>query len=327
MSRITSLLALSLVFSACAPVEAQCPSASCAPGLSSALTPAFRGEPCTEFAGWLNTCQATAPNLPDEAASTTNDATLTQLDLGAIATVTCNIYNFRGVSAFRIDDRAPGALQEVVLQVHAVGTPIDPLSHRLVYVDAQNVSRALLPTTNGPLTAAGETITTWDLAPLAEVVQGYAIEFAALGTSCSLSHVQLDTRSAPRALCADRERLSRVQGGLQNLALDAGPAHAGRLYAVLGSASGTAPGLYFGPGLELALAFDDYMVATLAYANSTYLLRTVGQLDAQGRASASIAVPPAALFVDLDLHHGFFVAAAGGAVVFVSNPQILELRR
>ncbi len=327
MSRTTPLLRFALLCSTLAPVQAQCPSANCAPGLSSAITPSFRGAPCTEFAGWLNTCQALAPNLPDEAASTTNDATLTQLDLGAVVTVTCNIYNFRGVSAFRIDDRAPGALQEVVLQVHAIGTPIDPLSYRLVYVDAQSVSRTLPPTTNGPLAAAGETIITWDLASIPEIIQGYAIEFTALGASCSLSHVQLDTRSAPRALCADRERLSRVQGGLQDLSLDAGAAHAGRLYAVLGSASGTAPGLFFGPGLELALAFDDYMVATLAHANSPLLMRTVGMLDAQGRASASIAVPPAVLFADFDLHHGFFVADAMGAVVFTSNPQVLELRR
>ncbi|MBL8898410.1 MAG: hypothetical protein JNM84_12310 [Planctomycetes bacterium] len=325
--RNLSALLLASLGGALAPLAAQCPSSSCSLGLRTAIVPSFRGAPGSEFAGWLNTCQATAPNLPDEAASTTNDATLLQLDPNAVVTISCNLYNFRAISRFRIEDRAPGLLQEVVLQVQAVGTPIDPLSYRLVYLDAQNQRRALPPTTSGPLAAPEETIVTWDLAPLGESVQSYALEFDALGTSCSLSHVQLDTRSAPRPLYADRERLSRVQGGLQHLLLDAGPSHAGQLYAVLGSASGTTPGLYLGPNLELALAFDAYMIATLQLANSTYLLRTVGTLDAQGQGSASIAVPPAGIFSDLELHHGFFVADANGAVVFVSNPQVLELRR
>jgi hypothetical protein len=310
-----------------APLAAQCPSSSCSLGLRTAIVPSFRGSPGSEFAGWLNTCQATAPNQPDEAASTTNDATLTQLDPNAVVTISCNLYNFRAVSRFRIDDRAPGSLQEVVLQVQAVGTPIDPLSYRLAYFDAQSQLRELLPTTSGPLLAPEETIVTWDLAALGEDVRSYSLSFQALGTSCSLSHVQLDTRSAPRPLYADRERISRVQGGAQTLYLDAGAAHAGSAYAVLGSASGTTPGLYFGPNLELALTFDAYMIATLQLANSSFLQRTVGVLDAGGRASAAIALPPAQVFADAELHHGFFVFDATGLVTATSNPQLLELRR
>ncbi|MBK9385304.1 MAG: hypothetical protein IPN34_10865 [Planctomycetes bacterium] len=118
-----------------------------------------------------------------------------------------------------------------------------------------------------------------------------------------------------------------MHGGLQTLYLDAGAAHAGSAYVVLGSASGTAPGLSFGPNLELALAFDAYMLATLTLANSSFLQRTVGLIDARGRASAAIVLPPAQVFADAELHHGFFVFDATGLVTATSNPQLLELLR
>lgn len=313
--------------SCCSPeASAQCPSSSCSAGMSTALTPSFRGNPCSEFAGWLNICQATTANYPDEAASTTNDATLLQLDPNSIVTVSCNLYNFRAVQQFVISDRSPGDLQEVVLQTRAIGTPIDPLTYALYYSDAQSVLQRVAPTIIQTLANPEETMIRFDLSALHDVIESYELRFDALGTSCSLNHVQLDTLSTPRALCADRERLSRVRGGMQTLYLDAGAAHAGELYAILGSASGTTPGLYFGPGLELELAFDPYMIASLQLANSTYFLNTVNHLDALGRAQAAIAMPPTSVFVDINLHHGFVVFDAAGTIVATSNPQPLELR-
>ena len=130
------------------------------------------------------------------------------------------------------------------------------------------------------------------------------------------------------ALDAWYERLSISSGGFQGLILDAGPAQAGGLYLVLGSASGTTPGLAV-DGLNLPLNFDPYLNATLSNLNQGPYVRTLGFLDAKGRADAQIRIPRGAVSPNAAgtiLHHAFAVLdPATGALAFTSQAVPLEL--
>ncbi len=91
--------------------------------------------------------------------------------------------------------------------------------------------------------------------------------------------------------------LSVAAGGAQSLALDAPPATAGLVYLVLGSVSGTSPGLVVDDAL-VPLVVDSYTVHTLGAPSTGPLFGSLGLLDANGDAFATFvqpAVPPPAL--------------------------------
>lgn len=92
-------------------------------------------------------------------------------------------------------------------------------------------------------------------------------------------------------LSADVYFLSAASGGTVNLSLDAGPAHAGEAYVVIGSGSGTTPGFSF-QGFHVPLNPDPFLNTTLAEANGQIFVNTLGGLDVDGRASAALVVPP-----------------------------------
>ncbi|HKX46520.1 MAG TPA: endonuclease, partial [Planctomycetota bacterium] len=127
-------------------------------------------------------------------------------------------------------------------------------------------------------------------------------------------------------LSADTESIDTVLGGQQQLALAAGTAHAGRLYFVLGSASGTTPGLFLPPLLPLNL--DAYLLHTIQYPNQV-VQGSLGFLDAGGSAVASLAVPAGAYtsFAGALLHHAALVFAVpgSGAILAASNAVPLAL--
>ena len=80
-------------------------------------------------------------------------------------------------------------------------------------------------------------------------------------------------------------------GGAHAWRVHRGPGEAGRLYLVLGSATGTTPGTPL-LGATLPLVFDAWFAATLANPNAGPLVGTLGVLDANGAANASLIVPP-----------------------------------
>jgi hypothetical protein len=99
--------------------------------------------------------------------------------------------------------------------------------------------------------------------------------------------------------------VSLATGGQQVLRLDAGDAHAGELFWLLGSASGTSPGLDLG-GFTLPLVVDAYFVFGLA--NPSVLLSpSLGVFDAEGRALAAFSLPPGASpsLAGATLHHAW----------------------
>jgi len=96
-------------------------------------------------------------------------------------------------------------------------------------------------------------------------------------------------------------------GGTQPLELDAGHAHAGKPFVLLGSLGGTSPGLPLPSGLRLPLNPDAYLRATLKSSAHT-LVGTPGLLNAFGHAEAAFAVTRTDVaLVGLTFHHAFVV--------------------
>ena len=120
--------------------------------------------------------------------------------------------------------------------------------------------------------------------------------------------------------------VSIATGGEQELVLFAGAEQALDPYILLGSLSGTEPALPIAPGIELPLVVDPYFEFTLAKAGSPPLVGGLGDLDANGRASASLVVPatldPA--LAGTTVHHAY-VLYPGLVPVFASAAAPLVL--
>jgi len=128
-------------------------------------------------------------------------------------------------------------------------------------------------------------------------------------------------------LSADAAELSLSAGGTQHLALHAGIARAGELYWVLGSVTGTTPGLTLG-AFTLPLNLDTYFTFTLLNANSPALPASFGSLDAAGLATAAVVLPAASspsLVGAMGQHAFVTLDAATLAVTGTSNPVAVTL--
>ena len=107
--------------------------------------------------------------------------------------------------------------------------------------------------------------------------------------------------------------------------LNVGPNHAGQSYFMLGSISGTDPGLDFGTGVHLPLNFDGFFVLTIQRANSPNFPDSAGILDATGSASPGFdtlgPLDPAFAGIELD----FAVLVSAGLPTFATNPTRITL--
>ena len=128
------------------------------------------------------------------------------------------------------------------------------------------------------------------------------------------------------ALTSDTHLLSLALGGAQAFTLQSGRLHGGKLYIVLGSMSGTRPGLKLG-ALTLPLNPDAYFGLLLANPNS-FITRSVCLLDTTGKATAALRLPgrlPPSL-LNVVLHHAYAVIDLTRASIdFTSNPVPLTL--
>ena len=89
--------------------------------------------------------------------------------------------------------------------------------------------------------------------------------------------------------------ISLAGGGTQTLKLAAGSGNAGRLYFLLGTTSGSSPGIPLAPGVTLPLNIPDaYFDFTLKKPNSGLLANSLNLLDGQGRSTATFNVPAGA---------------------------------
>ncbi len=122
--------------------------------------------------------------------------------------------------------------------------------------------------------------------------------------------VRLELLAAPGSCAAplttDRVEHSLALGGVTSFALNAGAEHAGELYFVAGSASGTSPGLVLS-GIAVPLQPDAYSIFTLSNANLPPFGTTLGLLDPLGNAAASITLPAGASpnLAGMTLHHAW----------------------
>lgn len=126
-------------------------------------------------------------------------------------------------------------------------------------------------------------------------------------------------------LQADVHSISLLSGGSQGLSLDTCPPAPGVYYAVVGSASGTQPGLDLG-GVTLPLNPDPYFdltVNTLGPPLKPPVLQAFGQLDPAGTAAPELALPAglASSLVGLELTHAALILDVATAIVTeATNP-------
>jgi endonuclease I len=125
-------------------------------------------------------------------------------------------------------------------------------------------------------------------------------------------------------LTADVPSLDLAAGGVQTLSLSAS-GYAGKLYLVIGSASGTEPGLPGDPGLPLNW---DFYTTFLVNSPNTLIAGSLGFFDPSGNSAAAFQLAGGALdgsFAGLVLNHAYVVIDFPGteAVVDVSNAEPL----
>ena len=135
-----------------------------------------------------------------------------------------------------------------------------------------------------------------------------------------------------RTLVGEPKYVPVATGGVHTWTLTPGAEHDGRIYLVLGSASGTSwtdcGGFPLGGGLELNLVPDAYTTAMLSRTNKAPYQGTLGIVGAvqSGTATASVTIPPGLTrFTGQTLHHAFVVFDLTLAVAHSSNPVPLVL--
>lgn len=153
-----------------------------------------------------------------------------------------------------------------------------------------------------------------------DLVEGTAHDFDADGT--------LDTC---QGVSPDTDAISLADGGTQTHSIDLGQDYAGHTYWLVGSLSGTFPGLAIGQVLIPLNGPDPYFNLSLLKANQPPFFGTVGFLDGNGRGVAAIALPPglSASLAGLAVHHSAMIALPGatglGQLVDSLDPMPLHL--
>ena len=127
-----------------------------------------------------------------------------------------------------------------------------------------------------------------------------------LGGRVGMDDLEIDV--GPAGLAGTPEQISLAAGGTQSFSLDAGPSLAGLPYLLLGSTSGTSPGIPI-DGVQLPLNADVYLTLSLIGPNAPPLSSSLGTLDAQGKAAAAFTLPPglSPTLAGAQLHHAFVV--------------------
>ena len=149
----------------------------------------------------------------------------------------------------------------------------------------------------------------------------FSMDLDYLGTSTTSDDVEVAMRFEVPDLLASADGISASAGGSLDLTLFAPPELGPSLYLLLGSASGTTPGLVV-DGLVLPLNVDSYFLSTLTSPNAPPLAGSFGFLDASSTAAAQLTIPPGAAtaLVGLTLHHAYAtIDALAGVVTYTSS--------
>ena len=128
--------------------------------------------------------------------------------------------------------------------------------------------------------------------------------------------------SVDRRLWASSGEVSVANGGRVDFTHISDSERAGDFYYLLGSLTGTLPGIPLPGGLHLPLNSDVLLIGMLEYPNLGVFQDTLGTVDAQGRAASAIDIRsglllPALIGLEMDFVHA--LVGATGYVVEVSN--------
>ena len=140
------------------------------------------------------------------------------------------------------------------------------------------------------------------------------------GTLNLVGNIQADDLG----LATDVDTISLSTGGTQTFTLSAGTAQAGRLHLLLGSFTGTLPGLNLG-AVTLPLNPDSYLTTTAVAPNVPPLGNTLAVLDGLGTSTATFTIPPLNIpaLTGIQFNHAYLVIS-GPNFVFASNPATLN---
>lgn len=141
------------------------------------------------------------------------------------------------------------------------------------------------------------------------------------GTAVDL---RLTLNIGPR-MRSDVGQISLTTGGQQQLTLEAGPSFgAGLLYYMVGSFTGTSPGINFG-GIRIPINNDAYTKFLIKFPNTPPFANSVGNLDGNGQATASYTLPAFdPVLAGIQLDHCFLVFDNGLNLLSASNAVPLE---
>jgi len=116
--------------------------------------------------------------------------------------------------------------------------------------------------------------------------------FSSMSNDQAIYHQRITTGAGIAPLSIDNNKLSASTGGTTTFTLDAGVANANRGYVLLGSVTGTSPGLPLPGGLvTLPINWDLFTNLTIDFANTTIFTNSIGSLDSSGQATAIFNFP------------------------------------
>ena len=128
--------------------------------------------------------------------------------------------------------------------------------------------------------------------------------------------------SVDRRLWISSDEVSVANGGRVDFTHIVDTERTGDFYYLLGSLTGTLPGTPLPGGLHLPLNEDVLLIGMLTYPNLGVFEDTLGMVDAQGRASSAIDIPPGLLLpalIGLEMNLLHALVDGTGYVVEVSN--------
>lgn len=124
-----------------------------------------------------------------------------------------------------------------------------------------------------------------------------------------------------RTLWPGASTLSATAGGTVSFDLIAGSPHAGQDYLLLASASGMTPGLNVF-GYNLPLNYDDVLIYSFQNLNTPILSNTLGVLNAQGRATASLNLPAGMVIGPAQAHFAYAIMNFGTLTVLGTSNAV-----
>ena len=130
-----------------------------------------------------------------------------------------------------------------------------------------------------------------------------------------------------KSLAGDVEDLSLSAGGQLAMTYEAGSSRAGWFHYMLGSASGTTPGIDFGGVAVLPLNFDGYFNMTLGSPRLAPFGKFVGMLNGAGQATSTLTIPALLdpSLAGVVLNHAYIAASLFQVPEFASNPVQVTL--